>query len=96
MARRLGQARLASLGPPARSRPPTCCATAPVTSRRWSTTRNSPTACGSPGLRRLHTGDTLTPLDPLTIGDRLRAAGFVDADVAVLAFGLRFRARTPL
>lgn len=49
----------------------------------------------SPGLRRLHTGDTLTPLDPLILGDRLRAAGFVDADVAVLAFGLRFRARTP-
>jgi SAM-dependent methyltransferase len=47
----------------------------------------------SPGLRRLHAGDFLVPLDPLTLGDRLRAAGFVDVEVSVLALGVRFRAR---
>ena len=49
----------------------------------------------SPGLRRLHEGDILTPLDPLTLADRLRAAGFADPQVSVLAFGVRFRAHTP-
>lgn len=46
----------------------------------------------SPGLRRLHDGDLLVPLDPLTLADRLTAAGFDTADIAVLAFGVRFRA----
>ena len=46
----------------------------------------------SPGLRRLHEGDVLVPLDPLTLGARLRAAGFTDVEVEVLAVGVRFRA----
>src|SRR5439155_13419392 len=41
----------------------------------------------SPGLRRLHEGDHLVPLDPLTLGNRLRAAGFTEAEVDVLARG---------
>lgn len=49
----------------------------------------------SPGLRRLHAGDILVPLDPLTLGDRLRAAGFVDVEIAVLAIGVRFVGRAP-
>lgn len=46
-----------------------------------------------PGLRRLHEGDVLVPLDPLTLEGRLRAAGFVDVEVTVRAFGVRFAAR---
>ncbi|MFC4942643.1 class I SAM-dependent methyltransferase [Pseudonocardia sp. GCM10023141] len=43
----------------------------------------------SPGLRRLHAGDILVPVDPLTPGERLAATGFVDVEIAVLAFGVR-------
>ncbi|HVX47238.1 MAG TPA: class I SAM-dependent methyltransferase [Mycobacteriales bacterium] len=50
----------------------------------------------SPGLRRLHEGDVLVPLDPLTVGERLQRAGFTDVSVAVLAFGVRFSGRVPI
>jgi SAM-dependent methyltransferase len=52
---------------------------------------------GSAGLRDFHRGDTYVPVDPATLPRRLRAAGFVDVDVAVTADGhrLTFAARTP-
>jgi SAM-dependent methyltransferase len=49
-----------------------------------------------PGFRRLHEGDTCVPVDPLTLGTRLQRAGFADVDLAVLAIGVRFIARTPV
>lgn len=49
-----------------------------------------------PGFRVLHEGDTCTPIDPLTLGERLRTAGFVDVDVSVLAIGVRFLGRKPI
>ena len=49
----------------------------------------------SPGLRRLHEGDVLVPLDPLSIEDRLHSAGFTGITVTVLAFGVRFAGRVP-
>jgi SAM-dependent methyltransferase len=48
----------------------------------------------SPGLRDLHAGDTLVPLDPYTLEARLHRAGFVDVELAVLAFAVRFTAHT--
>ena len=48
-----------------------------------------------PAFQRLHEGDVCTPVDPLTLADRLRAAGFARVEVAVLALGVRFLARTP-
>jgi len=33
------------------------------------------------GLREFHEGDTFVPVDPATVGDRLRGAGFEDVDV---------------
>lgn len=48
-----------------------------------------------PGFRRLHAGDVCTPLDPLTLDRRLRSAGFAEVEIAVLAIGVRFVARTP-
>lgn len=49
----------------------------------------------SPRNRLLHEGDVLVPLDPLTLGERLERAGFVDAEVAVRGYGMRFRAVVP-
>jgi SAM-dependent methyltransferase len=49
----------------------------------------------SPRFRLLHVGDTMVPVDPRTLPDRLAAAGFVDIDVAVAGRSLRFRARRP-
>jgi SAM-dependent methyltransferase len=46
-----------------------------------------------PGFRRLHEGDTCTPVDPLTLDSRLQHAGFTAVDLAVLAIGVRFVAR---
>lgn len=82
-----------------------CCTTCPASRRRTARSRSSRGCCGpaarcaartasdSPGLRRLHEGDVLVPLDPLTLAARLRAAGFIDVEVEVLAFGVRFCAR---
>ena len=36
-----------------------------------------------PEWRELHTGDTCVPVDPDTLADRLRRAGFVDVEVEV-------------
>jgi SAM-dependent methyltransferase len=46
-------------------------------------------------FRLLHVGDTMVPLDPETLGDRLAAAGFVDVAVSTAGRSLRFRARRP-
>lgn len=43
-------------------------------------------------LRLLHLRDTCVPLDPATVPDRLRAAGFRDARVDVRRHTFRFRA----
>ena len=48
------------------------------------------------GFRLLHLGDTMVPLAPETLPDRLAAAGFVDIEVtAVPGRSVRFRARRP-
>src|SRR6185437_9185283 len=44
-----------------------------------------------PEMRDLHDDDTFVPVDPTTLPDRLRAAGFADAVVEVSASGDRFR-----
>jgi len=43
-------------------------------------------------FRLLHIGDTMVPVDPDTLPDRLRAAGFQDAKVSRGGRSLRFRA----
>ena len=43
-------------------------------------------------FRALHIGDTCNPVDPETLPDRLRAAGFTDVDVDVANGQLRWRA----
>lgn len=48
-----------------------------------------------PAFQRLHAGDVCTPVDPLTLRARLVAAGFARVELAVLALGVRFVARTP-
>jgi SAM-dependent methyltransferase len=47
----------------------------------------------SPRFRLLHLGDVLVPVDPGTLPDRLRAAGFADVKVSTAGRALRFRAR---
>jgi len=42
-----------------------------------------------------HIADTMTAVDPHTLPDRLRAAGFTDIDVAATPRSVRFRARKP-
>jgi SAM-dependent methyltransferase len=49
----------------------------------------------SAAFRLVHIGDTMVPLDPTTLPERLAAAGFVDVDVSVGGRSLRFRARRP-
>lgn len=44
-------------------------------------------------FRLLHIADTLVPVDPTTFADRLRAAGFDEAQVDVNRSEFRFRAR---
>jgi len=46
-----------------------------------------------PRFRLLHLGDVLVPVDPGTLPDRLRAAGFGDVKVSTAGRALRFRAR---
>jgi SAM-dependent methyltransferase len=41
----------------------------------------------SPDLEALHGGDTYNPVDPEDLADRLRAAGFPDAEVKTNPFG---------
>jgi SAM-dependent methyltransferase len=48
-----------------------------------------------PGFQRLHAGDVCVPVDPLTLDERLRRAGFARVDLAVLSLGVRFVARRP-
>jgi ubiquinone/menaquinone biosynthesis C-methylase UbiE len=46
----------------------------------------------SPRFRILHLFDTMVVVDPKTLPDRLRAAGFTDVDVTENRYGFRFRA----
>jgi ubiquinone/menaquinone biosynthesis C-methylase UbiE len=48
-----------------------------------------------PLFKLIHVGDTLEPVDPGTLPDRLRAAGFADPRVEVGGRSLRFHARKP-
>jgi len=48
------------------------------------------------GFRVLHIGDTMVVVDPETLPDRLRRAGFTDVDVTVGKRSFRFRATRPL
>lgn len=43
-------------------------------------------------FRLIHVGDTMTVVDPATLPDRLRAAGFTDVEVDVVPRVFRFRA----
>ena len=47
----------------------------------------------NPLFRVLHLGDTLVPVDPDTLPDRLRKAGFTQVDVDANARRFRFRAQ---
>jgi SAM-dependent methyltransferase len=47
----------------------------------------------SPRFRLLHLGDTMVTVDPETLPDRLRAAGFTDVEVTVGTNRFRFRAQ---
>lgn len=49
----------------------------------------------SDDLAALHHSDTYNPIDPDTLPDRLRSAGFVDVDVDVNEFAFAVRARAP-
>jgi SAM-dependent methyltransferase len=44
----------------------------------------------TPARREIHEGDVFVPVDPDTLGARLRAAGFARADVGVAGDRLRF------
>jgi ubiquinone/menaquinone biosynthesis C-methylase UbiE len=46
-------------------------------------------------FKLIHVGDTLEPVEPTTLPDRLRAAGFTDPQVEVRGGSMRFRARKP-
>jgi SAM-dependent methyltransferase len=43
-----------------------------------------------------HLADTLVPIDPKQLPDRLRAAGFEEVNVEALGGRFRFRARRPV
>jgi SAM-dependent methyltransferase len=47
------------------------------------------------GFRLLHVFDTMVVVNPRTLPERLRSAGFSDIDVDVDASSFRFRARKP-
>jgi ubiquinone/menaquinone biosynthesis C-methylase UbiE len=49
----------------------------------------------SPERRRVHEDDIFVPVDPATLPSRLRAAGFVRADVEVAGDRIRFAAIAP-
>ena len=44
----------------------------------------------SPEFRSFHEGDICTPVDPATLADRLRAAGFTDVRVELNPFAVAF------
>jgi SAM-dependent methyltransferase len=46
-------------------------------------------------FRALHVDDVCVPVPPDGLAERLRAAGFADAQVDVNEFAVRFRAKTP-
>jgi SAM-dependent methyltransferase len=46
----------------------------------------------SPEFRDLHVGDICVPIDPVTLADRLRFAGFDQVQVDTNEYGVRFRA----
>ena len=46
-------------------------------------------------FRLLHVGDTMLPVDPATLPDRLHAAGFTGVEVSIAGRSLRFRAYRP-
>jgi hypothetical protein len=48
---------------------------------------------GHAGRRRLHVGDVFEPIDPSSMGSRLRQAGFVDVLVESTGDRFRFRGR---
>jgi SAM-dependent methyltransferase len=48
----------------------------------------------TPARRELHEGDIFVPVDPGTLAARLRASGFIHADVALAGDRLRFLATT--
>ena len=50
----------------------------------------------TPERRRVHIGDIFVPVDPQTLPDRLRRAGFADARVEVSDDRLRFAATSAL
>jgi hypothetical protein len=43
-------------------------------------------------FRLIHIGDTMTVVDPATLPDRLRTAGFTDVEVDAVPRAFRFRA----
>ncbi len=49
----------------------------------------------TPARRRLHEGDIFLPIDPLTITERLRAAGFADVTSDTTDDRIRFAASAP-
>jgi SAM-dependent methyltransferase len=49
----------------------------------------------SRGFRDFHRGDVCVPVDPDTLGARLRGAGFLDVDVVRSDDAVRFAARRP-
>lgn len=49
----------------------------------------------SPSFRRLHEGDICVPIDPLSLEERLRRAGFNEIELQVWSIGTRFLARAP-
>jgi SAM-dependent methyltransferase len=51
---------------------------------------------GSPLFRLFHLFDTMVLVDPCTFPHRLRAAGFANPQVDVVANGFRFRAQKPI
>ncbi|MDD5542328.1 MAG: class I SAM-dependent methyltransferase [Acidobacteriia bacterium] len=46
-------------------------------------------------MRLIHMGDTLTPIEPGTLRDRLSAVGFEEITVDTNSYAFRFRARRP-
>ena len=51
--------------------------------------------CGGRGARLIHAFDTMVPVDPGRLPERLERAGFASVEVDVRAAGFRFRARRP-
>ncbi len=49
----------------------------------------------TPDWRQLHDGDVCVPLDPDTLADRFMAAGFVDVNVDLNEYAVRFRGAAP-